>query len=215
MEEQPYRMSNPYNQTYNSPPPSPLPPRPSGSNGVGTAGFVVSLIGLFSCGLLSIFGLGISLFGLRKNPKGLAIAGVALGAVGLGELILLAFFLYNFAQAAGVVRTAVYRSVSEEVASEIANDVAEEWELTDQLPSEAEGQRFAEGKTDLFETRFRYETDGNSFTIRGAGQDYEFDTADDATVGPFNNAQEAFDFVAERKSRNESESPEMEDDFEF
>ena len=52
------------------------------SNGLGIAGFVVSLVGLLSCGLLSPIGLIMSLVALGREPKGLAIAGVVLGAVG-------------------------------------------------------------------------------------------------------------------------------------
>lgn len=52
------------------------------SNGLGIAGFVVSLVGLLSCGLLSPIGLIMSLIALGREPKGLAIAGVVIGAVG-------------------------------------------------------------------------------------------------------------------------------------
>lgn len=51
-------------------------------NGVGLAGFVVSIIGLLSCGSLSIIGLLISLCGLVKQPRGMAIAGTIIGALG-------------------------------------------------------------------------------------------------------------------------------------
>ena len=191
-------MSNPYSQAYENPQPNQTPfGKPSQTNSLGTAGFVVSLIGLFTCGLLSIFGLGMSLFGLAKNPKGLAIAGTVVGLVGLVELALMGVFAYNAVQAVGSMQAALYEGISESIANDIASDVAEEWELTEQLPSEAEGQRFVEGKTDLSEQGFRYETDGDSFTIRGPGVDQEYDTNDDIISGPFYSAQEVFDLVAE------------------
>ncbi|MCA9292625.1 MAG: type II secretion system protein GspG [Phycisphaerales bacterium] len=63
-------------------------------NSLGVAGFVVSLVGFLSCGLLSPIGLILSLVALKKEPKGLAIAGVVLGALGLcGMPIALLFFL--------------------------------------------------------------------------------------------------------------------------
>ena len=56
---------------------------PPPSNGLGVAGFVLSLLGfLGTCGLLSPIGLILSLIALRKQPRGLAIAGVIIGAVG-------------------------------------------------------------------------------------------------------------------------------------
>jgi hypothetical protein len=60
----------------------------SETNGLGIAGFVLSLVGLCSGGILSPIGLIISLVALGKRPKGLAIAGVVLGAVGSCGIIL-------------------------------------------------------------------------------------------------------------------------------
>lgn len=59
------------------------------SNGLGTGGFVVSLVGWATCGFLCPLGLLLSLCGLLKAPRGLAIAGAIIG--GLGS-IWLAFF---------------------------------------------------------------------------------------------------------------------------
>lgn len=55
--------------------------RPSGENGLGIAGFICSLLGLISCGLLSPVGLLLSLFAMRREPRGFAIAGLVLGLV--------------------------------------------------------------------------------------------------------------------------------------
>ena len=53
------------------------------SNGLGVAGFVISLLGLVgTCGLLSPIGLILSLIALRKEPRGLAIAGSIIGFIG-------------------------------------------------------------------------------------------------------------------------------------
>lgn len=60
---------------------------PTGPNGLGIAGFVVSLVGLlfgfFTCGLVPLVGTVLSAVGLRKEPRGLAIAGLVLGVIGL------------------------------------------------------------------------------------------------------------------------------------
>ena len=53
------------------------------TNGLGTAGFVTSLVGLFlTCGILSPIGLLFSAAALFKAPRGMAIAGFVLGAIG-------------------------------------------------------------------------------------------------------------------------------------
>lgn len=66
-----------------------------GSNSAGLAGFVISLVGLLSCGLLSPVGLIISMMGLKREPKGLAIAGVVIGLVGsLWVIVALVFGLF-------------------------------------------------------------------------------------------------------------------------
>ncbi len=52
------------------------------SNGMGTAGFVLSLIGWVTCGVLCPVGLLFSLVGLNREPRGLAIAGTVIGGIG-------------------------------------------------------------------------------------------------------------------------------------
>jgi hypothetical protein len=51
-------------------------------NGLAIAGFVCSLVGLFSGGFLSPVGLILSLVALGREPKGFAIAGLILGLLG-------------------------------------------------------------------------------------------------------------------------------------
>lgn len=83
----------------------------SESNGLGIAGFILSILGLVSCGLLAPFGLILSLFGLRKQPKGLAIAGTVIGAVAVcGWSIPIAIFGTAFF---GVLITAIGLSTPE------------------------------------------------------------------------------------------------------
>jgi hypothetical protein len=58
-------------------------------NGVGTAGFVLALIGLIFCWvpavnwILWILGAILSIVGCFKEPRGLAIAGVVISFIGL------------------------------------------------------------------------------------------------------------------------------------
>ena len=189
-------MSNPFSQPYGnvpqkSEPSSAMPPRET--NGLGIAGFVVSLIGILTCGVPSIVGLGFSLIAVRKKPKGFAIAGVILGVIGLLELAFMVFSVYNAMQAVVAIQAVVNQAQDQSIAQEHANDIAEEWKLTKQLPSQEEGQRLIDDETDTLGNQFRYETDGSSFSIRAAGEDELFDTGDDIVVGPFSEAQEAID----------------------
>lgn len=66
------------------------------TNGLGTAGFIVSLISFFLCGLSSPVGLLLSGLALFKRPRGLAIAGTILGLLGSAWL-----FIGGFAILAG------------------------------------------------------------------------------------------------------------------
>lgn len=78
----------------------------SETNPMGLAGFIVSLVGFLSCGLLSPIGLIMSLVGLGRQPKGFAIAGVVLGALGscgiIVGLLFFPIFLFSLLAAVGI-----------------------------------------------------------------------------------------------------------------
>jgi hypothetical protein len=76
------------------PPPLSYAP-PARSNGLGIAGFVVSLVGLISCGALSPVGLLLSFIAVFKRPRGFALAGLILGVIGcIWAIIALVFGLF-------------------------------------------------------------------------------------------------------------------------
>lgn len=60
------------------------------SNPLGLAGFIVSLVGLCSGGALSPIGLILSAVAVFRRPRGFAIAGLVLGALGVAWVVLLA-----------------------------------------------------------------------------------------------------------------------------
>ncbi len=74
-----------------------------GSNGLGTAGFILALLALIFCWvpvldwILWILGLVFSFCGVFKAPKGLAIAGLVISLIGL--ILIVAVF--------GAIATAV------------------------------------------------------------------------------------------------------------
>ena len=76
------------------------------SNGIGTAGFVLSLVSIFLGWIpilgwiIWILGLILSFVGIFRRPKGLAIAGLVISLIGLIFLILV-FGMIGAAAAAG------------------------------------------------------------------------------------------------------------------
>ena len=71
------------------------------SNGIGTAGFVLTLLGLFLSWvpflgwLLWLLGVVFSAIGVFRVPRGLAIAGLCISFIGLIILILVAGALFT------------------------------------------------------------------------------------------------------------------------
>jgi hypothetical protein len=177
--------------TSETPLPSVPPPRPpASSNALGVAGFIVSLVGLvLTCGLLCPVGLGLSIFGLRKEPRGLAIAGTAIGAIGTMLAITVAivaakgFELFGkamedgrFAMEGPRVGTEVTLSMAEEL---IDLDNAEH----SRLPTDEAGTALLATLTDGWGHALRYERGTeDGYTIRSAGPDGAFGTTDDVTA---------------------------------
>lgn len=63
-------------------------PARTDTNPLGVAGFVISIVGLCVGGLLSPVGLVLSLIALGKQPRGFAIAGTIIGALGSCGIII-------------------------------------------------------------------------------------------------------------------------------
>lgn len=59
-----------------------LEPPKRKSNGLGVTGFVLSILGFFTCFTLSPLALLFSLLGMFKAPRGLATAGMVLSLIG-------------------------------------------------------------------------------------------------------------------------------------
>lgn len=87
-----YPPQQPVQQIYHINPPQ------NKSNGVGTAGFVLALLGLILCWvpvlgwILWLLGLILSAVGMSKQPKGLATAGLVISLLGLVVSILVIVF---------------------------------------------------------------------------------------------------------------------------
>jgi hypothetical protein len=171
-------------------PPLPRASPPGSSNALGLAGFIVSLVGLvLTCGVLCPVGFVLSALGLRKEPRGLAIAGVAIGAVGTLLAVAAAIFVVKSLHLLG--RTAgdgAFEFEGPRVSTEITLSMAEE--LIDlenaekgRLPAEADGTALLASMTDGWGRALRYERGADDgYTIRSAGPDGAFGTGDDVTT---------------------------------
>lgn len=162
--------------------------RPAESNGLGLAGFIVSLVGLVgTCGLLSPIGLVLSLIGLGKQPRGFAIAGAVIGAVGslwvAGLVILVGAVGFAVALAAIAGAAFVVGSVLGSDVGTVVGEIKEHYdangrvpyvltELTDLAPPALNDEW---GRPLIYEP----DADGMGFTLRSAGEDGAEDTGDD------------------------------------
>ena len=100
----------PENQTpsYNAPQYGPAAKQES--NGMAIGGFVCSLVGFLCCQLVTPVGLILSIIGLSKSKqmngsgKGLAIAGIIIGAIGVA-IFILTIILYAIGAIGSVVES--------------------------------------------------------------------------------------------------------------
>ena len=156
------------------------------SNGLGIAGFVLSLIGILSCGFLSPLGLILAFAGMFKQPRGLATAGLVLGLLGSIWIFILVFIVGLAtvtsciglgAAVAGAKHGVTVNAISQ------ANAVIEGYRAEKgALPNEGVGQNLINAQKDAWGKTLRYKPkpDG-AYDIRSAGPDGQFDTLDDIT----------------------------------
>lgn len=142
------------------------PPTPRG-NGMGVAGFVISLVGLvLTCCVLCPLGLIFSLVGLGKQPRGLAIAGAVIG--GLGTLLLVLGLVFGIGYGKTMIGVV-------EAAAKIESYKQEHHEY----PDDAEAERLLGDLKDGWDRPFRYSRSGTQYHLSSAGPDGVFGSADD------------------------------------
>jgi hypothetical protein len=155
---------------------------PPPTNALGIAGFVVSLSGLIVClGLTCPIGLVLSVIALTKSPRGYAIAGSIIGALGsvLGVLTVLVFTgVIN----AGLFGNPYYSYTANEIDS-ASHDIDNHFRNNkDTLPDQATGDATISFYADEWGGSLKYEpTPGSTadYTITSAGPDGVFNTSDD------------------------------------
>lgn len=154
-------------------------------NPLGTAGFVVSLVGLVaSCGLLSPIGAVMSLVAMSRRPNGLAIAGFVIGLVGsLWVLVaIVGIAVLGIGGAAAVIGLGPYIGVVKEQ-SAIGDALFEYWDSHGVFPASLDDLSGlpSELRTDHWGTAYRYEVtaDGSGASVISDGPDKQPGTADD------------------------------------
>jgi hypothetical protein len=172
------------------------PPVAQPVNSLAIAGFVCSLVGLASAGLLSPIGLILSIVALGREPKGFAIAGVVIGALGTcGALVGLIFLGLGAAILAALGIAVVATAVSEPQRTELTVDglritlkIEEHRGRTGGLPATLEELGLpGDLLLDPWGNRYRYELTGGGtgYRVMTDGPDGEARTGDDLDVRDF------------------------------
>lgn len=161
------------------------------SNGLGVAGFVCSLLGILgTCGLLCPIGLILSLFALRKQPRGLAIAGSIIGFIGslwiiVGLVVFGIMFLAVIALAATGAAINMPNIQTYVTMSEIHTEVTAYHQTMDALPDSLVSITTLKPdlQQDYWGNSFSYDIiDADSYRLTSSGADGTPDTDDDISL---------------------------------
>lgn len=139
------------------------------SNALGLAGFITSLVGFLTCGLLSPIAVLLSFFALFKSPRGFAVAGTVLGLLGSSWMA-----LFGFAFLAALVFPAVDAARNAADTMRAQQAITDYYDVNKELPDQAIGNEF------IADLNCQYEPiDEYSYKIIHAGADEQFGTSDD------------------------------------
>jgi len=155
------------------------PPEPKPSNWLGFFGFLVTIM---SCGMLAPLGALMSLFAMRKRPRGFATVGLILGLAGTAGMGLTAYTAKVEMDQKHVRRAQAQTNVQmNEARALIENHVA----MNDKIPEGTDGNILVLHIVDAWDTELRYDHDeeNETYQIRSAGPDRNWDTRDDMVMG--------------------------------
>ena len=159
-------------------------------NTQGVIGFVLSLLGFMTCPILSPIGLFVSWGALKREPKGMAVAGLIIGILGTISLIILVVVLCLIFAGMFAGIAAVGAIVQEVPQQQAVAKIVAEYEGSE-LPSTTEGQNIIQGETDFWGNQLRYVVDESGFRVVSDGPDKKPNTSDDLSDGPYFTMQEA------------------------
>ncbi len=160
------------------------PPRPN-SNGLGVAGFVVSLVGFILCPFVAVVGMVMSFIAMFREPRGFAIAGFVIGLLGSFILLLLVVVfgavLLVFGAAISLGGFKGLEAAAEMI--DIGEAIVEHHRATGSYPASLDTLQSlsADQTTDPWGQQYLYElsADGKSFELKSAGTDSTPGTPDD------------------------------------
>jgi hypothetical protein len=181
------------------------PAKPADQTNVpGLIGFILALVSFISCGALAPVALILSIIGMRKEPKGLAIAGLIISILGMIELLIFGIYFATvgvmFASCLGLAAVGAQEAAKQQVTKEALRQAEMQIEghrdLTGSLPDDVSGNQQIEGLSDGWGKKLRYtRQDEESYELVSAGPDGLFDTFDDKTLDdldwPSNEAYDA------------------------
>jgi hypothetical protein len=167
---------------------APLAASPPG-NTLGIVGFVFSLLGVVTCGLLGPVGLLLSLLALFKRPRGFATAGAVIGLLATLWLGLLgAGMVAGFARLKPVVEQMtgelVQLQATLQAVTQASQEVVQHRDQQGDWPDEKVGQEIVGRHQDAYGTLLKYTRVGEMVLIISAGKDGEFATPDDISLDP-------------------------------
>ena len=168
-------------------PPAPYPvPVARPSNGLGVAGFIVSLLGFITCGILWPVGLFLSFIGMFRRPRGFAFAGFVISLVGTVLLaVVVGFFGVVIFSLAGLVRYGVGPAFTTITAIIEAEKDINSFRSTHAgaLPDDVEGEALAAPRLDGWGKPLRYRRVGpGGYQLQSSGPDGLPLTADDVST---------------------------------
>jgi len=155
------------------------PPKPP-TNGWGTAGFIFSLLGIFTGGLLSPIGLLLSFFGLFKRPRGFAATGFVISLLGVGfvaSMVAMPVLVHRHQ----IVRRQIHEQNRQtmQIMDRAIKEVRTVFVSTQGHLDGYDGNAITVQHKDAWGTELRYDEREEGFAIRSAGPDRDFDTRDD------------------------------------
>jgi hypothetical protein len=155
------------------------PPKPP-KNGIGTAGFVFSILGIFTGGLLSPIGLLFSFFGLFKRPRSLAASGFVLSLLGVGFVSsMVAMPVIMHRQQMAHRQYQAQAQVAQRQIAEVIQQIESRPESESQSLDGYEGNAITVQHLDPWGTELRFDERQDGYAVRSAGPDQRFDTRDD------------------------------------
>lgn len=208
--------------------PSPTPTHPPygryeppANNGMGIAGFIVSLIGLFVCaGVVCPIGLLLSLVALRKEPRGFAIAGLIIGLIGslMGVFVVLIFVgIIGAGNSFFQAFTGQFQTMSNIDSAHYDIDFYY-FDNNSTLPDTPTGNQIVSQYYDHWGNPLQYRPvagTADQYEILSAGEDQQFGTSDDIIQTYFATIGGGFGNTAQNNPLGENDANDTQIDYAF